>query len=170
MRAVSSYSGFAAALIASLPSGVRAEYPEHTITGIVPFAAGGIVTVLGRLVAEGLSKELGQTIIVENRPGAGGNIGINVVAKAKPDGYTILFNGIASTQNPAVFRHLPYNPMKDITPVAVFGYSPKIVAVNIAKVSATNLQGVHRSPEEKSRQIQSWRRSRRAAHDRPNGS
>ncbi len=119
---------------ALLPFAARADYPDRTITGVVPFGAGGPSDVMSRIVATGMAKELGQTIVMENKPGAGGNLGIGLVAHAKPDGYTILFCSIATTQNPAVFRTLPCDPLKDLIPVAMFAISPMIIGVNSAKI------------------------------------
>ena len=117
-----------------------ADYPDHVITGIIPFDPGGPSDVLSRIVATGLAKELGQNIVMQNRPGAAGNIGIAVVAKSKADGYTLLFCSIATTENPATFRNLPYDPLKDIIGVAQFAQSPAIISVNAAQVPATTLQ------------------------------
>ena len=116
-----------------------AEYPERLIRAIVPFAAGGSNDTMARLIAPELTKALGQQVIVENRPGAAGNIGIDAVAKAPPNGYMILFSATASTQNPALFRKLPYDPLRDIQPVAEIGQAPYVFIVNPA-VPAKTLQ------------------------------
>jgi tripartite-type tricarboxylate transporter receptor subunit TctC len=116
-----------------------AEYPERLIRAIVPFAAGGSNDTMARLMAPELTKALGQQVIVENRPGAAGNIGIDAVAKSPPNGYMILFSATASTQNPALFRKLPYDPLRDIQPVAEIGEAPYVFIVNPA-VPAKNLQ------------------------------
>jgi tripartite-type tricarboxylate transporter receptor subunit TctC len=94
----------------------QAAYPDHVLRGIVPFSPGGASDILARLYADQLGRVLGQTVVVENRPGAGGNIGIQAAVQARPDGYTILLCSIATTQNPAVFRNLPYDPFKDLNP------------------------------------------------------
>lgn len=107
-----------------------AEYPERLIRAIVPFAAGGSNDTMARLIAPELTKALGQQVIVENRPGAAGNIGIDAVAKSPPNGYMILFSATASTQNPALFRKLPYDPLRDIQPVAEIGQAPYVFIVN----------------------------------------
>ena len=120
--------------IAISAQSARADYPDRTITGIVPFAAGGSSDVMSRIVATGMAKELGQTIVMENKPGAAGNLGIGLAARAKPDGYTILFCSIATTQNPATFRNLPYDPLKDLIPVTLFAISPMAVGVNVNKL------------------------------------
>lgn len=110
-----------------------AAFPEHLITLIVPFSPGGASTILGRAVAQKMSEILGQTVVVENRVGAGGAVGMGQVARAKPDGYTL---GLASVStqvtNPACNPSLPYDPVKDFAPVTNLGNSPKIIAVNPA--------------------------------------
>jgi tripartite-type tricarboxylate transporter receptor subunit TctC len=95
-------------------------YPSKPVRVIVPQAAGGAPDVLARIISEKLRPKLGQSFVVENRPGAGGIIGVESVAKAAPDGYTILFGGSASHGiNSAVYRNLPYDPVKDFAPVAL---------------------------------------------------
>jgi len=116
-----------------------AQYPERLIRAIVPFAAGGSNDTMARLIAPELSKALGQQVIVENRPGAAGNIGIDAVAKSPPNGHTILFSATASTQNPALFRKLPFDPLRDIQPVAELGQAPYVFLVN-PRVPARNVQ------------------------------
>jgi len=115
--------------LASLPDAARADgYPDHPITLVLPFAAGGGGDVLGRMLAESFGKQLGQPIIVENRPGAGGVIGTQYVARAKPDGYTITIGGmtthlLAPITNPSV----QYNPLKDFVPIGGIGNSPIVM-------------------------------------------
>jgi tripartite-type tricarboxylate transporter receptor subunit TctC len=108
----------------------HAQYPERLIRAIVPFSTGGTNDITARLVAPHLAKALGQQVVVENRPGAAGNIGIEVVAKSPPDGHTILFSATASTQNPALFRQLRFDPLTDIQPVAAIAEYPYAVVVN----------------------------------------
>jgi tripartite-type tricarboxylate transporter receptor subunit TctC len=120
-------------------SAAWAEYPERLIRAIVPFAPGGSNDTMARLISPELSKALGQQVIVENRPGAAGNIGIDALAKSAPNGYTILFSATASTQNPALFRKLPYDPLRDIQPVAEIGQAPYVFLVNPA-VPARNVR------------------------------
>jgi tripartite-type tricarboxylate transporter receptor subunit TctC len=116
-----------------------AHYPERVIRAIVPFAPGGSNDGMARLVSPEIAKTLGQQVIVENRPGAAGNIGIDAVAKSPPNGYTILYSATASTQNPALFRKLPYDPLRDIQPVAEVGQAPYVFLVN-PRVPARNVQ------------------------------
>jgi tripartite-type tricarboxylate transporter receptor subunit TctC len=107
-----------------------AQSGDRLVRAIVPFAPGGSNDSMARLISPELSKLLGQQIIVENRPGAAGNIGIDVVAKSPPNGHTLLFSATASTQNPALFRKLPFDPLRDIQPVAEIGQAPYVFLLN----------------------------------------
>src|ERR1700752_776430 len=104
--------------LAFMPFKANAEtWPTKTLTAIVPFAAGSFTDVVPRVVFEQLSKQLGQSIIVENRPGAGTTTGAALVAKSDPDGYTILVNSSAHTIAPALYPKLSYNPVQDFAGV-----------------------------------------------------
>ncbi|AZG10986.1 tripartite tricarboxylate transporter substrate binding protein [Pigmentiphaga sp. H8] len=105
-------------------------YPTQPIRMVVPFAAGGITDITARMFAEGLAKELGQTVVVENRTGAGGSVAAGAVANAKPDGYTLLVitNGMYAV-NPLIYKKLPYDPKRDFTYVALLANTPTILAV-----------------------------------------
>lgn len=109
-----------------LPTPASAAWPDRTITLIVPFAAGGPGDVAGRLLAAGLQKRLGQTVIVENRTGAVGDIGLGVAARAQPDGYTLVAISNVILINPNV-RHVSYDPLKSFAPVAYLGASPNAI-------------------------------------------
>ena len=111
-------------------SASHAQYPERLIRAVVPFSTGGTNDINARTIAPHLGKVLGQQVVVENRPGAAGNIGIEVVAKSPPDGYTLLFSATASTQNPALFRQLRFDPITDIQPVAAIAEYPYAIIVN----------------------------------------
>lgn len=93
------------------------EYPNRPIRMVVPFAAGGSSDTVARLLAQKLGTSLGQPVVVENRPGAGGNIGMDSVAKAAPDGYTIVFSVPSAAINPSLYAKLPFDPVKDFAPV-----------------------------------------------------
>ena len=124
-------SAIVAALSATLSCGpALADYPDRPLRAIVPFTTGGPNDTLARLISPLLSKAVGQNVIVENRPGADGRIGIEVLAKAPPDGYTILFSGDAVALIPALRRAVPYDPLRDIQPVAELGRSPYVIAVH----------------------------------------
>lgn len=109
-----------------------ADYPSRNIRMIVPFPAGGSADTLTRVVAQEMSETLGQAIVVENRTGAGGNLGADVAAKAAPDGYT-LFSGSSSLPiASSLFKKLSYDPMKDFASISMIGRSPMIMTVNPA--------------------------------------
>jgi tripartite-type tricarboxylate transporter receptor subunit TctC len=108
----------AAALFAGTAAAVaRADYPERPITMVVPFAAGGPTDAVGRLVAQSMTTKLGQTVIVENVGGAGGTLGAGRVAKAAPDGYTILMYHIGQATSGSLYRKLPYDPLAAFEPI-----------------------------------------------------
>lgn len=120
----------ATALVAST---LRAQpsWPARPVRIIAPFAAGGTADTLGRLVAQQLTERLKQNFLVENRPGAGGVIGSEVVAHATPDGYTLLVSGIAShCIAPALSKNFPFDPVRDFTHIALFGGPPGVLVVN----------------------------------------
>jgi tripartite-type tricarboxylate transporter receptor subunit TctC len=131
-----------------LPRAAFAAYPDRAIHLIVPFAPGGNADIVGRVVAEQMSMALGQPVVVDNRGGAGGSIGAEVVARAKPDGYTLLVGSNGPlTVNPFVQAHLPYDPLKDFAPVALTSYVPhalilsnKTAAKSIAELVALSKQ------------------------------
>jgi tripartite-type tricarboxylate transporter receptor subunit TctC len=125
--------GFAAltALLVSASASWAAGFPERTIKMVVPFAAGGSTDLVARLVADKMSNLLGQQIIVENVGGAGGNIGAAQVARAEPDGYTILMGTVAThALNPLILKTKPYDPEKDFAPVSLLVIVPNVLVVN----------------------------------------
>jgi tripartite-type tricarboxylate transporter receptor subunit TctC len=101
-----------------LPAAASAAYPERPVTIVVPFAPGGANDVVVRLIQGPLAEALGQPIIVENRGGAGGNIGIGQVAHARPDGYTLLMAASGFAVNPSLYAKVPYDPLHDFEQVA----------------------------------------------------
>jgi len=107
-----------------------AGYPDHPVKVIVPFAAGGPTDVMARLIAQKMSEDLKQQFYVENRPGAGGNIGMAEAARAAPDGYTILVASSSFVVNPSLYAHAPYDPFKDFAPITLAAASPNILVVN----------------------------------------
>ena len=123
----------AAALLIGIVPAIAADYPDRPVTLVIPFDAGGSADLVGRILADGLKERLGQPVIVENRPGAGGAIGTSYAAKATPDGYTLLF-GTVSTHaiNVAVYEKLPYDPVKDFEPIIEFGTVPYVLVVPAA--------------------------------------
>lgn len=114
-------------------SSVAQDYPSRVIRMVVPYPPGGVVDITGRLLADQLSKQLGATVIVENKPGAGGTIGANAVARAAPDGYTILLSGAATHAfAPWMYKDLPYDPVKDFVPITQVTEGPLALTVNSA--------------------------------------
>src|SRR5436190_10497858 len=112
------------------PAALAQNYPSRPVRIIVPFAAGGTVDALARVLASKLSQEFGQSVLVENRPGAGGNLGADLVVKSPPDGHTILQNTVGQAIAPAIFRTLPFDVFKDFTPVTQLVATTLILVVN----------------------------------------
>lgn len=124
----------AAGAIAVAPTIARADtWPMRPIRAIVPFSAGGASDIIGRIVCKQLSAQLGQPIAVENRGGAGGTIGAEVVAKSAPDGYTYLIDSITFTITAVTYAHLAYNSERDFAAVAAFGAMPNLLLVSPKK-------------------------------------
>lgn len=128
----------AAGLIA-LPTQAQESFPQRPVTLIVPFAAGGSTDVIARVVGEAMRAELGQSLVIDNRGGAGGSLGTAAIAKAEPDGYTIGM-GTASTLaiNPAAYKSLPYDIIKDLKPVGLIAQVPNVISVH-PSVPARNI-------------------------------
>jgi tripartite-type tricarboxylate transporter receptor subunit TctC len=123
------FGALAALICLPAPVAHAAAYPERTITLVVPFAPGGPTDIIARILSEALSQSLKQSVIVENKPGAAGNLGMGQAARAKPDGYTLLLASTAIAVNPALFEKLPYDPIKDFAPISELADSPNIVVV-----------------------------------------
>ncbi len=131
--------GFAALWMLSTAGAVLAQsYPTHVVRIIVPFAAGGLNDTAARLIQPHLEKALGQTVIVENRPAASGIVGSEAVARAAPDGHTLLMVASSYTVLPATTANLPYDSERDLTPIAVVGKNPLLFVIN-ARVPAKTL-------------------------------
>ncbi|MDP2411298.1 MAG: tripartite tricarboxylate transporter substrate binding protein [Pseudolabrys sp.] len=124
------YAAVAAATLALMPGNAQAAWPERTITLLVPFAPGGPTDIIARILADSLTTSLKQSVIVENRAGAAGNIGMGMVARAAPDGYTLLLASTSIAVNTALFKSLPYDPFKDFAPISELVNSPNILVVN----------------------------------------
>jgi tripartite-type tricarboxylate transporter receptor subunit TctC len=120
-----------AAALPAVSRTTRAQaYPTRPVRWIVPFAPGGSPDIIARLMGQWLSERLGQPIIVDNRPGAGGNIGTEIGVRAPPDGYTLLMALSVNAINPAVYDNLPFNFIRDTAPVASIASTPLIMEVN----------------------------------------
>jgi tripartite-type tricarboxylate transporter receptor subunit TctC len=116
---------------APAPATAQADYPTGPVTLVVPFPAGGSTDLVARLVAAGMSKNLGQQVVVENRGGAGGNIGAAAVTRAAPDGYTILMGTVATQAlNPALYKKMPYDAVEDFAPISLLALIPNVLVVN----------------------------------------
>ena len=129
----------AAAALALLACGpARAEWPDHPVRWIVPFAPGGANDLIARAAADGVSKRIGQPVVIENKPGAGAAIGAEYVAKAKPDGYTFLIGAVGVVTNSLLHAKMPYAD-SDLVPVGMIAVAPSVIVVH-PSVPANNLK------------------------------
>lgn len=118
-------------LLGAGQAGAQAPYPAKAIRYVVPFPAGGPLDIVARAIGQDLNKAWNQPVIVDNRPGAGGNIGADVVAKAPPDGYTILMGAVSTHAiNPTLYSKLPYDPIRDFAPVTLITSVPNVLVVH----------------------------------------
>ncbi len=133
LRRRSVLMAFAVALTApsliAAPTAAQSNYPSRTITVVVPFPAGGPNDIIARIVVSALQQSLKQNVIIDNRGGGGGNLGIAHVARAAPDGYTLLFTSTAIAVNPGLFANLPYDPVKDFAPISEIVSAPNVLFV-----------------------------------------
>jgi len=125
--------------VAVLPqAALAADYPDRPIRLVVPFPPGGPTDLVSRVIAKKMSEDLGQTVLVDNRPGANGNIGNEIVAKAQADGYTVLYNTSSIALSPALYKKLSYDVKRDLLPVALTANVPLVLEVN-AQVQANTV-------------------------------
>jgi tripartite-type tricarboxylate transporter receptor subunit TctC len=131
--------GLALVLAALIATAAHAQnYPSRPIRLIVPFPPGGSTDILARALAQKITEGLGQAVVIDNRPGAGGSIGSEAAAKAAPDGYTLMMGHLGTLAvNPAIYKNLPYDPVKSFAPVALMAIVPSVLVVN-PRVPATN--------------------------------
>jgi tripartite-type tricarboxylate transporter receptor subunit TctC len=135
-------AAIAAITLAGTAARAADVYPTRPPQLIIPFAAGGPTDVVGRIMAGKMGQLLGQTVVVEDKGGAGGNIGGDFVAKSAPDGYTLLFATVSTTAiNPGVYKSMPYDAIKDFAPVARVGVTPTLLLVN-PSVPATDVKSL----------------------------
>src|SRR5262252_10486003 len=120
---------FACAVFASASSHAQ-DYPSHPVRVIVPFSPGGAVDGPIRLIAQEMSKRLGQSVVVENRPGAGATIGSEAVARAQPDGYTLLLASQTNAISATLYPKLSFDPVDDFAPISLIGREPGVIVVN----------------------------------------
>ncbi len=120
-----------AAIAPTLPGlAIADDYPSRPVRLVVGYAPGGVSDILGRMIGQKLSERLGQPFVVENRPGAGGNVGADEVVHAPPDGYTLLLAGMANAINVSLYPELDFNFAHDMAPVAIFSRSPMVLEVS----------------------------------------
>ncbi len=124
---------FCSGLLSLIPvaQGQATDYPSKPIKFVVPYPPGGPLDTMARLLAEKAKSSLGQQVVVENKPGAGGNIGADLVAKASPDGYTLVMGAVATHAiNPWLYSSIPYDPVKDFAPVMLVASVPNVLIIN----------------------------------------
>jgi tripartite-type tricarboxylate transporter receptor subunit TctC len=123
---------WAAALLLALFGAARADYPDRPVRFVVPYPPGGGTDVIARIVQERFQAQLGQPVVIENRGGAAGSLGTDIVAKSAPDGYTVLFTLSSHTINPAFYAKLPFDTVKDFLPVGTVASLPQILVAHPA--------------------------------------
>ncbi|MDO9025649.1 tripartite tricarboxylate transporter substrate binding protein [Zwartia sp.] len=133
----------------SVANSAAGNYPDRPISWVVPFPPGGAMDAIARVLSRTMSQELGQSIVVENKPGAGGNIGASYVAKAKPDGYTIMIVANGMAVNPALYRSMSYNPIKDFQPISLLAAVPNILVTQASRSDVKSLNDVILQVKEK---------------------
>ena len=124
-------AAFVSALVIAtmVPAAAQDAYPSRPVELVVPFAAGGGTDLLARLLSDGLTKRLGQSFVVLNRPGANTNVGTQLVVRAKPDGYTLVMASIGLAANPSLYKRLQFDPLNDLAPISLIANSPTILVV-----------------------------------------
>ncbi|MDX3906851.1 MAG: tripartite tricarboxylate transporter substrate binding protein [Pigmentiphaga sp.] len=127
---------------APLAASAKDTYPNRPIRWIVPFPPGGAMDNIARTLGEAMGQDLGQPFVVENRPGAGGNIGATAVARAKPDGYTIMIVANGMAVNPALYPDMAYDPVKDFSPISLLAVVPNVLVANPQRIQAKTVQEV----------------------------
>ena len=134
-------AAFAAALLVASAGAFAQAYPGKPVTVIIPFPPGGTLDFVGRLLAQKLAEQMGQNFVVENRAGGGGTIGAAAVAKAPPNGYTLLFSASTFTTTPMAMSAPPYDVTKDFEPIALVALAPLAVAIN-ANLPVTDVKSL----------------------------
>ena len=164
MRTISRRGLLAAGAVAGLPwASARAQgsYPSQPVRLVVPYAPGGGSDFTGRLIAQKLQETAGFTVIVDNRAGAAGMLGTEVVARAPADGYTLLYADVAHGINPAVYPKAKYDPVKSFAPITLVGAAPQVLVAH-PSFPANSLKELLAMPREQRRRSPSERRARAA--------
>ncbi|MEK9802674.1 MAG: tripartite tricarboxylate transporter substrate binding protein [Curvibacter sp.] len=126
--------------LGSMTVSAQGAYPSRPVKIIVPFGAGGFTDVVARIVGQKLGAAMGGSFVIENKPGAGSTIGADLVAKAAPDGYTLMMISSTHTISPSIYKSLPYDPIRSFTPIGKLVDSAYVLVVNPGKVSANNVK------------------------------
>jgi tripartite-type tricarboxylate transporter receptor subunit TctC len=151
--AIAALVALVAAQLSHQASAQTQSWPNRPINIVVSFGAGGTADILARMIGEELSTALGQPVVIENRPGAGGNLGAQTVARAAPDGYTLLMSGSPThSVGPHLFKNLSYDPMKDVPPIAMIAIAPNLLVVN-AELPAKSVKELVQLARDKPGQI-----------------
>ncbi|WP_459614771.1 Bug family tripartite tricarboxylate transporter substrate binding protein [Bordetella sp. 2513F-2] len=141
LKRIAMAAAFAACAV-SLAAPAAAEWPERPVTVIVPFPAGGGTDTFARPLAQQLGMLLGQSVVIDNRGGAGGTVGASVAAKAKPDGYTFFMGGAHHALAPSLYKSLSYDIQKDFVPVALLAQPPQVIVVNASRLPVNDLKSL----------------------------
>jgi tripartite-type tricarboxylate transporter receptor subunit TctC len=152
VRAILIAAAVTAACSGASPAAADDRYPTRPVRAVVPFAPGGAVDIVARLTAQRLGETLGQTVVVDNRAGAGGTVGTDIVAKARPDGYTLLIGSMGVAVNAVLYPKLPYDTLRDLAPITLLAEQPNIVVVHPA-VAARSVRELVALASAKPRQI-----------------
>ena len=124
-------AGAAAVAAALLQPALALDYPTRPVRLVVGFPPGGSADIVARIVAQALTERMGQTFIVDNKPGAGSNLGTEMVARAEPDGYTLMADSVSNAINPTLYKKLSYDQLKDLIPVASIDVVPNVMDINL---------------------------------------
>ncbi|OZI77529.1 Bug family tripartite tricarboxylate transporter substrate binding protein [Bordetella genomosp. 12] len=135
-------AALAATCLLSAAGAQAGDYPDHPVKWVVPFPPGGAMDAIARTLGESMGRALNTTFIVENRAGAGGNIGAMAVARAAPDGYTIMIAANGMAVNPALYKDMGYDPQKDFTPLSLLAVVPNVLVTNPARNPANSVAEV----------------------------
>src|SRR6266576_1014893 len=120
------------------------SFPSRAITLVIPFAPGGSTSIVGRVIADKMSELIGEKVVVDNRPGAGGTVGTKAVAKSEPDGYTLVLGYTGTLAiGPSLYKNVGYDPRKDFAPIGMIGNAPNSLVVNPSFPAMTDLLGGH---------------------------